>query len=126
MITRQYPTIVLPQIGAGVETVNDAVVHYSIEIPTVYLQEKVINVYCTLAAGAPGPVNCWVEVSPFPLAMGNFYAPLGVPVGVAATGNISLPWTAHSEWARIGIQCLGGTAVAFWTLFAIFSAKGDG
>ena len=123
MPRHQIPDLILPTTGV-VEMVNDAVVHYSKEIPLWSIQEKTIQIYGIIAFGVPGPLNCWIEVAPYPLALGALYTMLGVPVALAATGSITIPWVAHSEYARLVVQAPGAGAAAIWTAFAMFSGKG--
>jgi len=123
MPAHQIPDLILPVTGV-VEMVNDAVVHYSKEIPLWAIQEKSVQVYGIIAFGVPGPLNCWIEIAPYPLALGAFYTILGVPVALVATGSVPILWAAHSEYARLAVQAPGGGAAAFWTVFATFSGKG--
>ena len=115
---RQYPTIVLPQAGAGTETINDAVVHYSITFPVWALQEKAVEAVAVLTLGAPGNLQVWIEVAPFDIAA--LYAQLGAITIIAATGSVVIPWTAHSEFARIATQALGAGATDYWDVAVYF------
>ena len=139
-ITLQVPSIILPQawtIGIETENLNNLVVHYSIEFPVRYLQEKTIQVYAVeiIVFGAAGNLQLWVEVSPYPSTLSALYwAQLGgittlVPTNVNLTAHRAvLPWTAHSEYARLAAQMpvAAAPATAFWTIQAIFEAKAGG
>lgn len=136
----QVPAIILPTVwtlGTETETIGDIVEHTSIEFPTEYLQEKLIHIFATEVAEAPaavpGPLWCWVELSPYPSANSNYW-PVPLPTATAywaAIGGgggaivptvpyievsglggapgalvhtILLPWDIHSVWARLVIQ----------------------
>ena len=116
---RQIPTIVIPQSGTGTETIADALQHYSQALPVGALQEKQANVIATMVA-APGPLNCWVEISSTGLA--GSWVPLGIASVLVATGGLALPWTAHSSFARIGIQA-PLWAAGSWIVVVTFEAK---
>lgn len=145
----QVPSIVLPAVpirtGAEIETVTDLLVHTGIEFTISYIQEKNINIVATeiVAAGVPGPLWAWVELSPVPTTSSGAYwyaigggggtlAPIA-PVIIAPTGvnltvhTFSIPWTMHSAYARLCVQTpVAGTPLtAFWTVQAIFTGKGD-
>lgn len=154
----QVPAIILPlaaPLTIEVETVDDLVEHTSIEFPTEYLQEKEIHIVATevIAAGVPGNLLCWIELSPFPtvnnrywpvplpLAGGNWaaigggggaLAPVAPQIVLAATGVTTtvhselIPWAIHSAWARLVIQTpVSATPLtALWLVQARFSAKG--
>ncbi len=136
----QVPAIILPTVwalGTETETIDDLVEHTSIEFPTEYLQEKLIHIFATevalAPAAVPGPLWCWVELSPYPSANSNYWpvplptataywaaigggggaiaptAPLIEVSGLAgAPGTLVhtmiLPWDIHSVWARLVIQ----------------------
>lgn len=119
---RLIPNLILPQVGAGIETVNDAVVHYSIGVHVYNMQEKQVQVYATLAAGAPGNLLVWVELAPENTAA--FYTMIGTQNVVIATGSVILAWTIHSEYMRIAVQAPGAGVAAFWTVTGYISAKG--
>ncbi len=151
----QVPWIILPRLVAlGIETVNDLVEHTSIEFPVAYLQEREIHIIATeviLAAGIPGPLNCWVELSPWP-SLNNLMWPAPLPISAtywAAIGggggalapiaplvevgtgvpntvhSILIPWAIHSAWARLVIQTPVAAALpmASWIVQAIVSGK---
>ena len=156
MTTLQVPSIILPTIavlGTEVETINDLVEHTSLEFQVEYLQEKMVNIIATevVVFGAPGNLNCWIELSPLPSANSLMWpAPLPVnpaawaaigggggislpptaPVVEVGTGinavihDILIPWAIHSAWARLVIQTpVSATPLtAFWILQAIVSA----
>jgi len=150
----QGPAIILPiaaPLYTEVEIVGDLVEHTSIEFPVEYLQEKEIHIIATevIAAGVPGNLDCWVELSPWPTAnslywpaplpaVGTYWAAIGggggvlapvAPLVEAATGvtgtvhSILIPWAIHSAWARLVIQTpvSANVATAFWIVQAIFS-----
>ncbi|MDD4985456.1 MAG: hypothetical protein PHQ43_06655 [Dehalococcoidales bacterium] len=150
----QAPSVILPTLAplsTETETVDDLVVHTSLEFPVEYLQEKEIHIIATevVVAGVPGALNCWVELSPipsannlmwpFPLpAAATYWAAFGggggamvpvAPLVEAATGvtatvhSILIPWAIHSAWARLVIQTpVSATpATAFWIVQAVFS-----
>lgn len=156
MPIRQVPSIILPLAapsGFEIETVNNLVTHTSLEFPTAYLQEKQATIMAVeaVAAGVPGNLWCWVELSPLPsanIAMwpvplptstaywaaigggGGTLPPLVPTIEVAAGVNgrvhtLMLTWTIHSEWARIVIQTPVAAALpnAFWVLQVLSSAK---
>jgi hypothetical protein len=90
----QAPSIILPQqapTGTETELIMDLVTHPSIDIPTEFLQEKTIHVLATevVAAGVPGNLWLWVEVSPVPSTTSmSFWSAIGGGGGVLdpATG----------------------------------------
>lgn len=146
--TPQISSIVLPQIwvtGTETETINDLVTHPSIDIPVQYLQEKNIHIMAieAVAAGVPGNLFCWIEVSPVPStistsywtaigggggpldpATGLPYIPPVAPAILVALGvnltvqSLSLPWVIYSPWARVVIQTPVAAALpnAFWVV----------
>ena len=154
MATIQVPSIIMPisaPLWTETETVADLLEHTSLEFSVDYLQEKEIHIVATevVFAGAPGNLECWVELSPFPSA-NNLMWPLPLPATAAywaaigggggamapvaplvevATGvhatvhSILIPWAIHSAWARLVIQTpVSATpATAFWIVQAIFS-----
>ena len=152
----QVPSIILPQVwevDTEVETVNDLVTHPSVDIPTEYLQEKIVHITAieSITAGVPGNLLCWIEVSPVAFATSDvYYTAIGggggpidpatllpyippvAPTTEAALGvnltvhSIILPWTIHSPFARLIVQTpVSATpATAFWSIQAIVSAKG--
>ena len=135
----QVPSIILPTVwavGTETETIDDLVEHTSIEFPVEFLQEKQIHIVATevaLGAVVPGPLWMWVELSPYPSAVSNYW-PTGLPTSTAywaAIGGgggaqvptvpyievsvlagvpgtsvhpILLPWATHSMWARLVMQ----------------------
>lgn len=136
-VTIQIPSLVLPQVwtqGTETESINDLVQHPSIDIPVDYLQEKVIHVYAAevVIAGAPGNLQIWIEISPYPSTLSTvFWAMLGTPVIVVATGvhaaaqTVPVQWTTHSPYARVVAQMpvAAAPATAFWVIQALVSAK---
>lgn len=150
----QIPSIILPVLApllTETETVADLLEHTSLEFPVEFLQEKEIHLVATevVAAGVPGNLQCWVELSPYP-SVNNLMQPAPLPATVAywaaigggggaivptaplievATGvnatvhSIMIPWAIHSAWARLVIQTPAAAtpATAFWIVQAIFS-----
>ncbi|MDO9579924.1 MAG: hypothetical protein Q7J06_05080 [Bacteroidales bacterium] len=89
----QVPSIVLPQVwtlGTEIEIINDLVTHPSIDIPTEYLQEKVIHIFATevVASGVPGNLWLWVELSPVASATSTSYW-----AGIGGGGGVLDPAT---------------------------------
>lgn len=142
----QIPSIVLPQvwvIGTETEIIADLVTHPSIDIPTEYLQEKIIHIMAieAVVAGVPGNLWCWVELSPVASTTSAAYwaaigggggalVPTAPVIEVAAGVNgtvhtILLPWAIHSPFARVIIQTPVAVALpaAFWVVQCIISAK---
>ena len=101
-MTIQIPNIILPTARVGVEAMADAAQHISLSLPVRYLQEKTVQVYAAIAAGAPAPLNIWVELAPSDTAA--LYVIVGVPTVIVATENAILQWTTHSEFARVIAQ----------------------
>lgn len=145
--TRQPMGIILPTayvLGTELETVNDLVEHTSIEFQVEELRDKMVHVVATevIAAGVPGNLNLWVELSPVPTTTsgtywgaigggGNALAPVA-PVVEAATGAaltthaIMLTWAIHSVYARVVVQTpvAPAPATAYWTVQAVLTGKG--
>lgn len=142
----QTPSLILPatwSLLTAVELVADALEHTSIEVPTLYLQEKIVHVYAqeVLSAGVPGNLWVWVELSPYESPDATAYwAAIGggggalapvAPTVLVATGvngtehTAILPWTIHSEWARVVVQTpVPGPATAIWAVQVYISGKG--
>jgi len=153
-IVVQASAIILPilaPLGVEVETVDNLVEHTSIEFPVEYLQEKEVHIVATevVAAGVPGNLQCWVELSPFPSvnnlmwpfplpARATYWAAIGggggalapvAPLVEVATGvnasvhSIMIPWAIHSPWARLVVQTpvAATPATAYWIVQAIVS-----
>ena len=143
-MTRQVSSIILPDLtgrieilGTEVETVADALEHTSMEFPVAYLEHKTIHILATevVAAGVPGVLNCWVELSPvLTTLLGAYWGAIGggggampalspvVEVGVGVNGrvhNILIPWTMNSPFARLVIQTPVPVATAFWLVQAL-------
>lgn len=143
----QIPSIVLPQVwvlGTETEWVDDLVTHVGIDIPIEQLQEKTIQIMAIealLAPGVPGPLWCWIELSPFPSTISAAYwAAIGggggalppvVPLIEVAAGvalrvhTIILPWALHSPYARVVVQTPVAAALpnAFWMVQAQIVGK---
>ncbi len=143
---RQAPSIVLPTVwalGTEVEIINDLVEHTSIEFEVENLDFKEINILAVevVVAGVPGPLNIWVELSPYlTTTTGVYWAAIGggggaiaptVPQIIVATGvtltahTITIPWTIHSTYARVVVQTpvAAFAATAPWTVQAIVSGR---
>jgi len=147
----QIPSIVLPQAGAGTEDIDDLVTHLSIDIavsdvgaPVVeWLQEKMVQIIATevVAAGMPGNLWCWIELSPVAsVVSAAYWAAIGggggalapvAPTVVVATGvngtvhTLLLPWTIHSPYARVVAQMpvAATPATDYWQIQCLFSGK---
>lgn len=140
----QVPSIILPtawSLGTETEAIDDTDEHPSIDIPTVYLQEKCIYISATevVAAGVPGPLWCWIELSPYDSDTSTAYwAAIGggggaivpfAPTILVATGTnltihgIILPWTIHSPFARLVVQTPVAVATATWAVQALLAGK---
>lgn len=154
----QVPSLILPAsyaAGTGTlastETVADNLEHTSVEVIVRDLQEKTVHILATeiVVAGVPGPLWCWVELSPYPSANNALWpAPLpGSPLYWAAIGGgggalppvapfievgagvnltphtIMLSWTIHSPWARVVVQTPAPVATAFWVVQVLISGK---
>jgi len=135
-VTLQVPSIILPTTGAT-ELIMDVVEHTSLEFPVEYLQEKQIHIVAVetalVPAAIPGPLWCWVELSPYPSANSSywdtplptstaFWAAIGggggalppvaplIEISALAgavgtlTHSLILPWAIHSAWARLVVQ----------------------
>ena len=150
----QIPSLVLPYPyvnTTSIELVADLIPHNSIDFGTEYLKEKTAIIWATevvLAAGAPGVLNCWVELSPFPASVsGAFWSAIGggggpswsaVPamapvaptteVGTGINGvvhTIMLRWLNHSPYTRIRIQTpIAGAVGSTWAVQVWFMAGG--
>ena len=152
----QVPSIILPtvwSIGTETENIDDLLEHTSIEFSTEFLQEKLIHIIATEATifGAPGNLECWVELSPYPSANSNYWsyplptttaywsaigggggalAPVA-PLVEVATGvhltihTFTLPWQIHSPWARLVVQTPVAAALptAYWVVQAMIVSK---
>jgi hypothetical protein len=151
----QVPSLVLPYPYVNTtsfELVADLLTHDSVDFGTEYLKEKTAIVWATevviVPGNAPGPLNCWVELSPFPASVsGAFWSAIGggggpsypaVPAlapiaptteaGVGVNGvvhTIMLRWLNHSPWARIRVQTpIAGAAGSTWAVQVWFMAGG--
>jgi hypothetical protein len=156
----QVPSLVLPAgygaspptaTLASTETVADIVEHTSVEFIVRDIQEKSIQIMAMeiVFAGIPGPLNCWVELSPYPSANNNmwppplpasaaFWAAIGggggalapvapyieIGTGVNLTPHgFTLNWAVNSAWARVVIQTPVAVGTAWWMVQAIYSGK---
>ena len=107
----QQVSLVLPTsyaAGSGTlasnELIGDVLVHTSIDIAVSTLQEKTVQIMATEVATAmaavPGPLWCWVELSPYPSANNNTW-PAPLPSSI-------LLWAAiggggGASWATLGL-----------------------
>lgn len=87
MAVIQVPSIILPTLAplmTETEMVNNLVLHRSREFPVEYIQEKEIHIVATevVVAGVPGPLWCWVELSPWP-TVNSLYWPVPFPATAA-------------------------------------------
>ena len=146
MTTIQIPSIILPQVwefGNETENINDIITHLSIDIPVRYLQEKIVHITAIedIAAGVPGNLWFWVELSPVPSTTSAAYwaaigggggalAPVAptiiVPAVVDGTTHTEvIAWNMHSANARIVVQMPVAAVplTAFWQVQVIFSGK---
>lgn len=139
------PAIILPAVSpsggppgfTNFLMVADVIEHTSLEVPTEFLQEKVVEIMAqevaTAPAAVPGPLWCWIELSPIPTVSSTQW-PLPLPASAAYWGaigggggalpptaplievsglggaagalihSIKLPWNVHSRWARVVVQ----------------------
>ena len=144
-VLQQIPSIILPRVwvtGTEIETVADAVTHVSLEFNISYLRDKIVHISAIeiVAAGVPGPLWAWIELSPFPTTIsaaywaaigggGGIYPPVAplIEVGTGvnlATHGLILPWQIHSPYARLVVQTPVAVATARWAIQCIVSAKG--
>ncbi len=145
---QQIPTPALPAViitGLEMEVVDDLVTHVSPDFYTEWLQEKAIHIMAVeiiLGAAVPGPLQYWVEVSPFPSSISTAYfaailggggaLPPAAPFIEAALGvpgtihTMIYPWVIHSPYARLVVQTpiAAGLPIAFWWVQAWMSGKG--
>lgn len=112
---RQIPNVIL-----GNATIADNAQHLSIAFPVIFLQEKKVQVFAT-RTGAPTNLLVSIQLAPENLPL--LYTTLGTPGTLVITGSLILPWTTHSEWAQVMLQCpayAGVPANDFWSLFVYF------
>ena len=142
----QQISLVLPQgwvTGLETEDMNDLVVHVSREFYCADIQEKHAQIVAieNIAAGAPGNLWFWVELSPVLSTTSTAYwaaigggggalAPVAptiiVPAVVDGTTHTEvIAWNMHSANARIVVQMpVAATPLtAFWQVQVIFSGK---
>jgi hypothetical protein len=140
----QVPSIILPTVvitGIETEIVNDILEHTSIEFEVTNLQEKMVTITAieSVAAGFPGQLWAWIELSPLlSTSSTSYWSAIGggggaiiptAPLVTAGTGvdttvhSIIIPWTIHSTYARLVIQTPVIGANAFWIVQAQFGAK---
>jgi hypothetical protein len=150
----QVPSLVLPYPYVNVtsvELVADLLTHDSVDIPVEHLGEKTAIIWAmevVLAAGAPGPLWAWVELSPLPSSVsGAFWSAIGggagpsypavpamvptaptIEAGLGVNGLVHTPqlrWLNHSPYARVRIQTpAAGAAGSTWAVQVWFMARG--
>jgi hypothetical protein len=140
----QVPSIILPTVsplGTETQQISGATKYYSLEFSTRNLQEKSIHIFAEEVdvVGLPGPLNCWVELSPYPSIVtplywtaigggGGYVAPVA-PTIITGTGvslvvqSTILSWTMHSEYARLVVKTPAPSATAVWLVQALVSGK---
>ena len=140
----QVPSIVLPTaytLGTETELIDDTDEHTSVDILVNSLQEKMIYITAAevVAAGVPGPLWCWIELSPWLTATSAAYwaaigggggeiAPLSphIEIGTGTNGRIHgiiLLWTGHSHYARVVIQTPVRVETASWAVQCLIGGK---
>lgn len=142
----QIPSLILPTVwrfGTETENIDDLVEHTSLEFPTQYLRDKTVYVYAVevVLAGVPGPLNVWVEVSPYPSTVSAAYwsaigggggalPPVAPIVEIAAGVNLTvhtftIPWNIHSDYARVVVQTPVAAALpaAFWVVQVLVAGQ---
>lgn len=135
----QVPSLILPTswiLGTEVETMNDVVVHTSIDIPLLeFTQEKTIHILATevFIAGAAGNLQFTVQLSPYPSTISTaYFATLGVPTVIVPTNvmgtvhTTTIAWTTHSPYARLLAQMpvCATPLTSYFVVQALISAKG--
>lgn len=140
----QAPSIILPTVhplGTETETIADALEHTSLEFDVSKLEYKTVHIVATevVVALLPGPLWCWVEISPYLTTTSAAYwaaigggggaiiptAPL-IEAGTGVNGTVHtmiLPWQIHSPYARIVIQTPVPGAAAGWIVQVMFSGQ---
>lgn len=137
-------TIIIPTgwvLGTETETIDDTDEHTSVDILCESLHEKIVYITAAevVVAGTPGPLWCWIELSPYLTATSEAYwaaigggggeiAPLAPHIEVATGTNgrihgFTLPWTVHSPYARLVIQTPASVATAVWAVQCLFGGK---
>jgi len=149
--------LILPQyhpLGTEHEDIADLLCHVSSEFYCADTHEKTVQILAieNVAAGVPGNLWCWIELSPVVSTVSYAYwAAIGgggginpatmvpwnaivnpvAPLIEAAAGvdgiphNIILPWAIHSVYARVVIWTPVAAALpgAFWQVQVIISGK---
>ena len=150
----QTHSIILPAyhpLKTEHEDIDDLVCHISTEFNVTDIEEKTIQIVAieNVAAGVPGPLWCWVEISPVLSTVSvAYWAAIGgggnivvatllpyivptAPIIEAGTGvdgtphSIIIPWVIHSSYARLVIQTPvnAALATAYWQVQAIIKGK---
>ena len=138
----QIPSIILPRVwasGLELEAVTDALEHTSVEFQAnnLMLASVHVTVVEVVAAGVPGPLLAWIELSPYPTTVnGNFWAavdggggdlPPDFPLTIIGTGvngtrhSFFLEWGLTAQYARLVVQTPVPVAGATWTVQAVVS-----
>jgi hypothetical protein len=142
----QAASLILPAYwtaGTEHEDIADLVVHVSREFYIADIHEKQVQIVAieNVAAGIPGTLWCWVELSPVPTSVsGAYWAAIGggggalapvVPLTIVGTGvnatthTEMIAWNIHSPFARIVVQTPIAAALpnAYWQVQVIVSGK---
>ncbi len=134
------PTIYQTELET--ESVADALEHTSIEVDVRHLKDKSIQIVAIeiVAAGVPGPLWMWVELSSFPSTLstafwgaigggGGSLVPLDPRIGIGTGVHLTvhpfiLPWSIHSDYVRLVVQTPVPAAAASWLVQARLAGKG--
>ena len=138
----QEPSLVLPAgwepaitgLPTDFETVNDVAEHISMEMDVSALEYKTFHIVATevVTVGAPGNLQCWVELSPYSDAVTEvFYAAIGggggamPPVAPTIIGGVGVNGMVHSvllafnmfsPYARVVVHTPVIAAADYWTV----------
>ncbi|MFH1140626.1 MAG: hypothetical protein V1724_02915 [Chloroflexota bacterium] len=111
------PTVVFAAL-----VVNDVALHpQAVPVQPALYTEKTFHIRATIAAGAPAPLNAWVEISPSGAA--SSWEPLATPTVFVVAGNDYIAFTTQCSFARLVVQqpaWPGG--VNSWSVSADFEA----
>ncbi len=147
----QIPSIILPTVwiagdattvtGLELETVANALTHVGQELYVGDLEYKTVLITAieVVTAGIPGPLNCWIELSPYlstfstgwwtAIGGGGGAVPPVTPVievGAGVDGRVHgiiIPWVLHSPYFRLVVQTPAPVATATWTVQAVITGK---
>lgn len=139
----QIPVVILPTSapnGTETELIDDAVEHVSLELVAIdgtsivrNLVDKTAFVFAQelVVAGAPGNLQVWVEVSPYPsIISASYWAVLGVPVTIVGTGvnntihTVAIPFAAYAPYIRVVAQTAIPSLTAAWACQIMFAGQG--